>query len=104
MDGIKLLEEARGAGLVVKAVGEKLVIRGPRTAAVVAKHLLANKVAIMRLLTPDTTDRDASRANPEQIVPSVSVSNVSARDEWGFPLSRGDRVIDWPLVSFPVWR
>lgn len=50
MDGLSLLEEARGAGLHVATAGERLVIRGPRRADSVARRLLENKLAVMAAL------------------------------------------------------
>jgi hypothetical protein len=50
MGGLRLLQEAQEAGLVVRAVGELLVIRGPRKQAILAKRLLARKAEIMELI------------------------------------------------------
>jgi hypothetical protein len=51
MDGLSLLEEARGAGLRVAAEGDRLVIRGPKTAEPVARRLLAHKAEMLAVLT-----------------------------------------------------
>lgn len=51
MDGLMLLKEARAAGLAVRIDGDKLVIRGPRTAEAIAKRLLENKTVVMEALT-----------------------------------------------------
>jgi hypothetical protein len=64
MDGLTLLEEARGAGLRVAAEGNRLVIRGPKTAEPLARRLLAHKAEVLAALagprhlapTPDPGD------------------------------------------------
>lgn len=47
MDGLKLLAEARDAGLTVSAAADRLVIEGPRDAEAIATRLLANKAAVL---------------------------------------------------------
>jgi hypothetical protein len=50
MDGLRLLAEARRAGLGVRIEGEQLSIRGPRTQESLAKRLLAHKAELIRTL------------------------------------------------------
>lgn len=50
MGGVKLLEEARAAGLRVRAQGDRLIVRGPKSAEPVAKALLAKKAEVLALL------------------------------------------------------
>lgn len=50
MDGMRLLVEARAAGLAVHVEGDKLVIRGPRRAEALALRLLEHKAVIMAAL------------------------------------------------------
>lgn len=50
MDGVRLLHRAWAAGLSVAAVGDRLVIRGPRHAEGLARHLLANKTSVLAAL------------------------------------------------------
>jgi len=50
MGGVKLLEEARAAGLRVRAEGDRLIVRGPKSAEPVAKALLAKKAEVLALL------------------------------------------------------
>ena len=52
MDGMTLLQEARTSGLTVEAVGDKLVIRGPRRLGDLAHRLLEEKAAVMAALVP----------------------------------------------------
>jgi hypothetical protein len=56
VDGLALLVEARAAGLRVDVEGDRLRIRGPRTAAPVAEHLVQNKEAVMVALSEVTRD------------------------------------------------
>jgi hypothetical protein len=46
MGGLTLLAEARKAGLTVRAEGDKLVIRGPRSAEDLARRLLEAKAEV----------------------------------------------------------
>ena len=50
MDSMILLEQALDAGLEVKAIDNRLVVRGPRSAEPVAKQILKHKPEIMVLL------------------------------------------------------
>ena len=50
MDGLTLLQEASAAGLTVLADGDRLAIRGPRSADAIARRLLAEKPAVMAAL------------------------------------------------------
>jgi hypothetical protein len=50
MDGVSLLAQARAAGLTVGAVGDRLVIRGPRGGAPIAENLLAHKALVLAAL------------------------------------------------------
>ena len=50
MYGITLLREAQAAGLSVRVDGDKLVVRGPKTAEAVALRLLAHKPEVMAAL------------------------------------------------------
>ena len=50
MDGLTLLQQAHEVGLTVTADGDRLRIRGPRHAEPIARALIQNKLAIMRML------------------------------------------------------
>ena len=50
MAGVKLLEEARAAGLKVRVEGDRLIVRGPKSAERVAKALLEKKAEVLALL------------------------------------------------------
>src|SRR5215813_8994838 len=57
MAGMKLLHEARAAGLKVRVEGDQLIIRGPKSAERVAKALLERKADILPLLTAEIPPR-----------------------------------------------
>jgi hypothetical protein len=66
MDGMTLLEEARSAGLTVRAEDGRLVVRGPKRAGDLAQRLLANKDQILAALDrPDRPNRPAPPAQAE---------------------------------------
>jgi hypothetical protein len=50
VDGMTLLEEARVAGLEVTAEGDRLIVRGPRSAESLAKTLLEHKSELIVIL------------------------------------------------------
>ena len=62
MGGIDLLVEAQSAGLVVKADGDRLVIEGPKQAAVIAQKLIQHKADVMAALV--ATERPTPRQQP----------------------------------------
>ncbi len=65
MDGLTLLQEASAAGLMVLADGDRLVIRGPRSADAVARRLLAHKAVILAALA-------AGNGNTNPAIPEVA--------------------------------
>ena len=69
MDGLTLLSEGRVAVLTVKVDGDRLVIRGPRSADAVAQRLLAHKAMILAELTAG--NGNTTPANPEKCGGSV---------------------------------
>ena len=54
MDGMTLLEEARAAGLTVTTDGDRLRIRGPRSAEPIAQKILRHKADVLAALSPIT--------------------------------------------------
>jgi hypothetical protein len=56
MDGLTLLGEARAAGLEIKVEGDRLVVRGPRSAAPLAEQLLSMKHEVIALLGSQEDD------------------------------------------------
>ena len=65
---VSLLLQARARGLRLHIDGERLVIRGPRGEDALAKELLANKAAIVRLLRerPELASVDSFTAEAMQ--------------------------------------
>lgn len=50
INSLKLFEQAKAAGLIVRLDGEKLVIKGPKSRAHLAKELIENKAEILALV------------------------------------------------------
>lgn len=50
MDGLRLLEDARAAGLTVEVDGNRLVVWGPKSAEKLAHRLLRNKAHVLAAL------------------------------------------------------
>jgi hypothetical protein len=66
MDGLKLLRRARDAGLAVQVEGDKLVIRGPKRAELVARLLIDHKPEVMAALVPaDPPAPEAGESDPD---------------------------------------
>ena len=52
MDALIVLSRARDAGLKVEAVGDKLMVRGPKRAEAVVKLLAQHKAEVLAVLSP----------------------------------------------------
>ena len=52
MDALIVLSRARDAGLKVEAVGDKLMVRGPKRAEAVVKLLAQHKAEVLAALSP----------------------------------------------------
>ena len=50
MDGLTLIEQAKAAGLTVRADGDKLIVCGPKRLESLAKRLIDNKPLVMAAL------------------------------------------------------
>ena len=90
MDGVKLLAEARDAGLVVAADGDRLVIRGPKMADGLARRVLAHKADVLIVL--------AAEATLATILESRELDRLSLPDK--FPELTG---IDFDDLPEPGW-
>lgn len=66
MDGLKLICEAKAAGLRLRVDGDRLVIRGPRSAGPIAERVLANKDEVLAAM------RGTAPTNAEPIMPQTS--------------------------------
>lgn len=85
MDSLTLLTEAQAAGLTVLADGERLVVRGPRSAEAVARMLLAHKHAVLTALAAEREEFPRNR---------VSAFPRSEHD----PPATDERAASWPPV------
>jgi hypothetical protein len=106
VDGLSLLAEARLAGLSVAAEGDRLVIRGPRKAEVVALRLIDHKGEVLaglrRVPAGDTSlpgpiDPGLIWVNPSSYAPAEPVLDP-ARHRWR------SEVAGWPHERWVRWR
>lgn len=82
MDGLRLLQHARTAGLSVTVEGEQLVARGPRIAADTADELLTHKPVALETFNRGlgtSTDKSPD-SSPLRGNSSVSVTCVESRN------------------------
>jgi hypothetical protein len=64
MDGITLLQDAQAAGLEVQADGDRLVIRGPKTADPIARRLLRFKALVLAAIVAERCDHSMYHTDP----------------------------------------
>lgn len=97
MDGLRLLTEARAAGLTVRANGNQLLIRGPRRAESVAERLLAHKGEVMEALRGNGTPTAQRPGNEEPPLPAIPFA------DW---IRRSDAIgrMGWEAPNLPEWR
>ncbi len=69
MGGIDLLVEAQSAGLIVKATGDRLVIEGPKGAAVIAQKLIQHKAEVMAALVATQATPSRQPCRPRKAKP-----------------------------------
>ena len=95
MGVLALLEEARAAGLTVEARGDRLVIRGPRSAGPLARTLGESKAEILAILGDQGKDLGTA----------TSGTAVDDRPRAG-PVTDVEEVnpIDRPPDEAPPWR
>ena len=53
MGAVSLLQEAEAAGLTVRVDGDRLVVRGPKSAGAIAERLLDHKTEVLKVLSPE---------------------------------------------------
>jgi len=86
MDGLTLLSEGRAAGLTVIADGERLVIRGPRSADAVARRLLTHKAVVLTALAAGNGNTNTE--TPEVVpfddlpLPGPACPRCGSLEEW----------------------
>jgi len=76
MDALALLRRAKEAGLWVRPVGDKLIVRGPKNAEQVVKLLAEHKVEVLQALVAGAAPSDPEHAEPmspcfERTIPPV---------------------------------
>lgn len=78
--GLTLLDQARVAGLHVRAEGERLIVRGPRAAEAVAQQLLARKPELLTELAREQAEvRWRVEVMLGQITPGEPIGRLVAR-------------------------
>lgn len=83
MDGVSLLAEARAVGLVVAVDGEQLKIRGPKSAAAVARRIMENQSLIFSALAGPTGPPSVdAHTNPAGAADNAKPPPVVPRDDW----------------------
>ena len=89
MGEMTMLTEAQAAGLTVAVDGDKLVIRGPRSADALARRLLAHKAELLAMLcpTPEATPAPPV-ASPDVATPDVE----NAFADWVFRTDANGRI------------
>jgi hypothetical protein len=70
MDIVTLLREAESAGLQVRADGDRLVVRGPRSLEPLAKRLLERKADLLPLVTRRKEIEDGPNVVADDVVRS----------------------------------
>ncbi len=53
MGAVSLLQEAEAAGLSVRVDGDRLVVRGPKSADAIAERLLDHKAEVLKVLSAE---------------------------------------------------
>jgi ribosomal protein L37AE/L43A len=86
MDGIALLRKGQAAGLTIMADGDRLVIRGPRSARAMAHKLLAHKPAVLAALARQSLPRRAGgvlRGGLSARAPAAGFGVEDGAVDWG---------------------
>jgi hypothetical protein len=61
VDSLKLLSDARRAGLTVRAEGDRLIVRGPAALADLAKQIISRKADVMDALAIEAPQTSPAR-------------------------------------------
>jgi hypothetical protein len=100
----ELLAAARDAGLKIMVDGDRLVIRGPKSAEALARHLLDRKAEMMAALRapappPEIDAPDPSPASEPDVPPG---SRLYYQDNRGRPTD-ARRAFLWCWAGGPRW-
>jgi hypothetical protein len=106
MDGVALLRRAEEAGLRVEAVGDKLVVRGPRQAEPMVRLLAEHKGAVLAALAPASIE--LRRWQERYVARSLAWAACRAR-LWheAQRLAWGELQCDWHMqhgTRLPAWQ
>jgi hypothetical protein len=109
MDRLTLLATARAAGLAVYAAGERLVVRGPRSAGGLAQELIARKAEVLALLgVPPQARKGFSRFLVSSFVPVTLPDTRAAASEPAVArrvaAMRERHPRPWPAIPFLTAR
>src|SRR6266446_5277057 len=96
MDGLKLLQRARAAGLIVSAHGDILTIRGSAQAEPVAQELIANKRAVLDALQAEMQKEVSAPADLQTLQQQIVLKHsgeapTAARERWFRNLSASEK-------------
>jgi hypothetical protein len=76
----EVLREARAAGLLIQADGERLLVRGPKRLQAVAHHLLRHKPEVLAFLATEGEEIAWRASNMQaQILPGKPIPMLVAR-------------------------
>ena len=81
MDVSMLLDNARAAGLEVRANGDRLIVRGPRSAEPLARELLGRKVEVLLFLQDPSHPRVSSGPSQADRLLQMSLTQFSSAGE-----------------------
>ena len=94
MEGLKLLDRAKAAGLDVRAEEDNLVVRGPKRAEPIARVLLARKVDVLPYLPPALLAWASELAEQDLMLPGP----VSYVEKHNCPVST--RRVSWCATRY----
>jgi hypothetical protein len=87
MDGLTLIRAARALGFSLRADGERLVIRGPKSAGAVAQAIMDRKAEIMAMLAAAASE--GVRLDWAQDAQDQFLERLGVGDELGMDTSPG---------------
>lgn len=101
MDGLSLIRASRAVGLSVAIDGDRLVIKGPKSAGAVAEALIGNKAIVMSALTEalargvpldwpdDARDHFLERLG---VADDLGLTPVPGSDAWAIAVAEANRI------------
>lgn len=101
MDAVALLDHARAVGLKVYADGDRLIVRGPRSADAIAQRLLDHKSEVLAALTVAPCGHCGA---PPAAAQRLWVDATALRDVWRRTVRELGEAAGWPRVPLPSPR